>query len=43
VDFTTAELQKMAVGLSEKLLEGRKLLIKLGECIPQRRMWADRG
>jgi hypothetical protein len=32
VDFVTPEAQALAVGLSEKVLEGRKLLIKLGEC-----------
>lgn len=31
VDFATPELQKLAVGLSERLLEGRKVLIKLGK------------
>jgi len=30
VDFSSPENQKLAVDLSEKLLEGRKLLIKLG-------------
>lgn len=32
VDFVTPEAQALAVGLSEKVLEGRKLLIKLGKC-----------
>ena len=31
VDLATPELQAMAVGLSEGMLEGRRLLIKLGE------------
>lgn len=30
VDFSSPENQKLAVDLSERLLEGRKLLIKLG-------------
>ena len=30
MDFATPELQALAVGLSERLLDGRKLLIKLG-------------
>jgi RNA recognition motif-containing protein len=34
VDFSSPENQKLAVDLSEKLLEGRKLLIKLGTLIP---------
>ncbi|ORY31218.1 hypothetical protein BCR39DRAFT_526969 [Naematelia encephala] len=31
VDFATEELQKLAVGLSEGMLEGRRVLIKLGD------------
>lgn len=31
VDFATPELQRKAVGLSETLLDGRKVLIKMGE------------
>ena len=30
VDFATPELQRKAVGLSETLLDGRKVLIKMG-------------
>ena len=31
VDFATPELQKKALALSETLLDGRKVLIKMGE------------
>ena len=30
MDLATPELQAMAAGLSERMLEGRRLLIKLG-------------
>lgn len=33
VDFSSPENQKLAVDLSERLLEGRKLLIKLGKSL----------
>lgn len=39
VDFKSEEDQKLAVGLSERLLEGRKLLIKLGTSSSERLIW----
>lgn len=33
VDFKTRRFQKLGVRLSEKMIDGRRLLIKYGECI----------